>query len=272
MKSQHPRFSDWWQRRNSGATVRVSPVCTVYTAVAAQGRETQGLAVCSKQKEMAHAITSRSLQPLHHHLLVVRAVVRVGVSHAQTQCLPPSCAQQYIFTRTIKRTCSLDTGTTMLRHTGNKGAQQKLICITKEVLGDHSFVILGCNTNWREEKLSPISPNLVIIVFVIDVALLKGCLGLCVSPFPIYKVLCRRYMIRESFDDKLLNPWIYYSVTAAGWSLPLTLLLCVYLFLQGLCCVPERGAESPDWRKLQSSWKRDEYNCVTVMLKPNEQF
>ena len=160
-------------------TVRVSPVCTVYTAVAAQGRETQGLAVCSKQKEMAHAITSRSLQSLHHHLLGVRAVVRVGVSHAQTQCLPPSCAQQYIFTRTIKQTCSLDTGTTMLRHIGNKGAQRNFICITKEVLGDHSFAILGRNTNWREEKLSPISPNLVIIVFVIDIASLKGCLCLC---------------------------------------------------------------------------------------------
>lgn len=147
MKSQSPRFSDYWQRRRTGVTVRGVLVPTVYTAVAAQGRETQGLAVCSKQKEMAHAITSRSLQSLHHHLLGVRAVVRVGVSHAQTQCLPPSCAQQYIFTRTIKRTCSLDTGTTMLHHTGNKGAQRKLICITKEVLGDHSFVISGRNTN-----------------------------------------------------------------------------------------------------------------------------
>lgn len=45
-----------------------------------------------------------------------------------------------------------------------------------------------------------------------------------------------------------------------------------YLFLQGLCHVLEWGAESPDWRKLNSSWKQDEYNCVTVMLKPNEQF
>lgn len=192
MKSQSPRFSDYWQRRRTGVTVRGALVPTVYTAVAAQGRETQGLAVCSKQKEMAHAITSRSLQSLHHHLLGVRAVVRVGVSHAQTQCLPPSCAQQYIFTRTIKRTCSLDTGTTMLHHIGNKGAQRKLICITKEVLGDHSFVISGRNTNWREEKLSPISPDLAIIVFVIDAALLKGCLGLCVSPFPNVKVFRRK--------------------------------------------------------------------------------
>lgn len=71
-------------------TVRVLPARTVYTAVAAQGRETQGLAVYSRQKEMAHAITSRSLQSLHHHLLGVRAVVQVGVSHAQTQCLPLS--------------------------------------------------------------------------------------------------------------------------------------------------------------------------------------
>lgn len=192
MESQSPRFSDYWQRRRTGVTVRGALVPTVYTAVAVQGREMQGLAVCSKQKEMAHAITSRSLQSLHHHLLRVRAVVRVGVSHAQTQCLPPSCAQQYIFTRTIMRTCSLDTGTTMLHHIGNKGAQRKLICITKEVPGDHSFVISGCNTNWREEKLSPISLDIVIIVFVIDSALLKGCLGLCVSPFPIVKVFSRK--------------------------------------------------------------------------------
>lgn len=202
MKCQSPRFCDYCRRRRAGVTVRGAPVPTVYTAVAAQGREMQGLAVCSKQKEMAHAITSRSLQSLHHHLLGVRAVVRVGVSHAQTQCLPQSCAQQYIFTRTIKQTCSLDTGTTMLHHIGNKGAQRKLICITKEVLGDHSFVISGCNTNWREEKLSPISPDLLIIVFVIDAALLKGCLGLCVSPLPIVKVFCRKQLNGKSFDGK----------------------------------------------------------------------
>lgn len=169
---------------------------------------------------MAHAITSRSLQSLHHHLLGVRAVVQVSVSHAQTQCLPLSWAQQYIFTRTIKRTCSLDTGTTMLRHIGNKGAQRKLICITKEILRDHSFVISGHNTNWREEKLSPISPNLVIIVFIIDVASLKGCLGLCFL-FSYLQSTLYKIVKWERLRLLMLNTWIYCSVTAARWSLPL---------------------------------------------------